>query len=156
MGAPSIQSKSAGAPILQAFSAITIVAMCGLAAYDYSRVRQIYLPPEQRTPALRANPIESLAQTATLHPNPIEFARLTITPLTPTNAAEQHAMAEQMLHFSPEPRVIERLIDSARLLGREDEVRRYQTRFKAAFPTDEAAWAARTDQPAAAASDPAR
>ncbi|MEP6557276.1 MAG: Wzy polymerase domain-containing protein [Burkholderiales bacterium] len=156
VGAPSIQSKSAGAPILQAFSAITIVAMCGLAAYDYSRVRQIYLPPEQRTPALRANPIEALAQAATLHPNPIEFARLTITPLTPANAAEQHAMAEQMLHFSPEPRVIERLIDSARLLGREDEVRRYQTRFKAAFPTDEAAWAARTDQPAAAASDPAR
>ncbi len=153
------QSKPAAAMALQSFSAITIVAMCGLAAYDYHRVRQIYLPPEQRMPALRANPVESLSQSPTLHPNPVQFARLTITPLTPANAAEQHALAERMLHFSPEPRVVERLIDSARLLGREDEVRHYRARFKAAFPAEEAAWAARAAspaQPVAATSDPAR
>ena len=153
---PFSQTKVAWAQVLQSFSAILIIAMCGLAAYDYSRVRQIYLPPGQRTPALRANPVESLSHAATLHPNPVQFARLTITLLTAANAAEQYALAEQMLHFSPEPRVVERLIDSARLLGREYDARCYQARFKAAFPKEEAAWAARATQPAATASDPAR
>ncbi len=152
-----VRSKTARAHVLQSFAAMTIAASCALAAYDYQRVRQIYLPPEQRTPALRANPVESLTHAATLHPNPVRFARLTITPLTLANAADQHALAEAMLHFSPEPRVVERLIDSARLLGLEDEARRYRARFKAAFPTEEAAWAARALQPASAASaGPAR
>ena len=45
-----------------------------------------------------------------------------------------------MLHFSPEPRVIARLIDSAILLGRDDEAAALAARFKAAFPDDYARW----------------
>ena len=147
-------SKQPMALILRAFTAITIVAMCGLAAYDYSRVRQIYLPPEQRSPELRTNPVEQLSRAVTLYPNPVLFARLTLTPLTQTNAAELHALAARLLHFSPEPRVAERLIDSARLLGLSDEARLDQARFKAAFAKEEAAWAA-ASKPAVAA-QPAR
>ncbi len=147
--------KQPMAQVLPALAAITIVATCALAAYDYSRVRQIYLPPEQRMPELRANPVEQLAQAVTLYPNPVLFARLTLTPLTQANAAELHALAARLLHFSPEPRVAERLIDSARLLGRHNEAQLDQARFKAAFPKEEAAWAAARSQPAAAA-QPAR
>ena len=124
--------------------------MCVFAALDYDRVRQIYLPPEQRTPALRANPIEQLGHTSTLYPDPVRFARLTVTPLAAGNAAELHALAADLLHFSPEPRVTERLIDSARLLGHEDEARFYLARLQAAFPKEAAARAA------AASSQPAR
>jgi hypothetical protein len=50
-------------------------------------------------------------------------------------------MARQLLHFSPEPRVVEKLIESAVMLGRDDEARFYLLRFKAAFPKEHARWA---------------
>ena len=60
------------------------------------------------------------------------------------------AQAEAMLHFSPEPRVIERAIDSALVLRRDDQARPEMMRYEAAFPEDHARWLARL-QPASAA-----
>jgi hypothetical protein len=51
-------------------------------------------------------------------------------------------LALDLLHFSPEPRVVERLIESAVMLGRDDEAVFYLERFKAAFPQAHAAWVA--------------
>ncbi|RZL97711.1 MAG: polymerase, partial [Variovorax sp.] len=70
----------------------------------------------------------------------VRFAELSMTSVTPANAADVHALARRMLHFSPEPRVIARLIDSAILLGRDDEAAALAARFKAAFPDDYARW----------------
>ena len=41
-----------------------------------------------------------------------------------------------MLHYSPEPRVIERAIESALLLGKDAEAATLLARYKAAFPKD--------------------
>jgi O-antigen polymerase len=49
-----------------------------------------------------------------------------------------------LLHFSPEPRVIEKLIDSAVLLGRSDEAQYYRLRYQAAFPDNRAGGASGT------------
>jgi hypothetical protein len=49
----------------------------------------------------------------------------------PDNAAEAHALALDLLHYSPEPRVIERLIDSAELLGRTSEAQFHRLRYAA-------------------------
>jgi hypothetical protein len=49
-------------------------------------------------------------------------------------------MAERVLHVAPEPRVIEKLIDSAVLLGHEDQARFYLARYQAAFPQQHADW----------------
>ena len=72
----------------------------------------------------------------------MQFAELTTTPFTPANAAYIHKIAATLVHFSPEPRVIERLIDSAMLLGRDDEAQFYQARYQAAFPEKYALWVA--------------
>ena len=51
-----------------------------------------------------------------------------------------HALALELLHYSPEPRVIEKLIESAVMLGRDDEALQYLARFRAAFPKEHASW----------------
>ena len=49
-------------------------------------------------------------------------------------------MAQELLHFSPEARVVEKLIESAELLGLSDEAAAYRLRYRAAFPAAYAQW----------------
>jgi hypothetical protein len=119
-----------------------LLAATGYVAWDYARVSQIYLPPEQRLAPWRQEPLQH-AQRSWLFANQARFAELTLTPLTLANAATVHQLATDMLHYSPEPRVIERLIESATMLGREDEAVFYLARYRAAFPSDYEAWRAR-------------
>jgi len=49
-------------------------------------------------------------------------------------------MASRLLHFSPEPRVIEKLIASARLLSLEGEAALHTDRYRRAYPGDFARW----------------
>ena len=76
------------------------------------------------------------------------FAELSMTPLTPGNARAVHAMALELLHYSPEPRVIEKVIESAVMLGRDDEALQYLVRYRAAFPQEHARWAQQARWPA--------
>ena len=64
----------------------------------------------------------------------MQFATLMLTPLTKDNAAQLNALAHELLHYTPETRVVGKLIDSARLLGREDEARFFALRYRAAYP----------------------
>lgn len=127
--------------ISQASLAIIMMTMVGLVAWDYHRVRQIFLPPAQRAAAYRTNTLAKV-QGAWWFARQVQFAELTTTRLTPGNAARLHALTQDLLHFSPEPSVIETLIDSAALLGREDDVAFYRVRYQAAFPAPYARWAA--------------
>jgi hypothetical protein len=62
--------------------------------------------------------------------------------VTAENAAQMHALALKMLHFSPEATVLQKLLTSARLLGRQDAYDFYQQRFAAAYPDAFAQWKA--------------
>ena len=53
---------------------------------------------------------------------------------------EGQALALRMLQYSPEPRVIERLIESATLLGLDDEAAFHLQRYRVAYPKDHARW----------------
>lgn len=53
-----------------------------------------------------------------------------------------HSVAQALLHFSPEPRVIEKVIASAQALGRDDEVALHVRRYRIAYPADHARWLA--------------
>ena len=119
--------------VLSASIAILIVAFAGAAAWDYQRVSQLYLSPSLRAQAYRVQPLAKI-QRSWLFQDQLRFAALTTTALTPANAAQLHQQALAMLHFSPEPRVIEKLIDSALLLGRPEEAQFYGKRYQAAFP----------------------
>jgi len=63
----------------------------------------------------------------------VRFAELTTTPLVPGNAARLHLLALEVLHFSPEPKVVRMLIDSALMSGQQAQAAYYQARFDAAF-----------------------
>lgn len=114
----------------------------GYAAWDYHRISQIYLPPEQRAAAYRENTLEKI-QGSWLFRNQVRFAEYTITPLTRNNAEQLYVMGRQLLHYSPEARVVEKLIECAVLLGRDEDADFYLRRYKAAYPQDHALWAAR-------------
>ncbi|KQP12855.1 hypothetical protein ASF43_21105 [Pseudorhodoferax sp. Leaf267] len=126
--------------------AMLMIGACAYAAWDYRRISQIYLPPAQRLPQYRGDTMGQI-QRSWLFQRQVRFAELSISSVTPENAAHLHALATELLHFSPEARVVEKLLDSARLLGLDEEVREHAARFEAAFPKAYAAWAARSGFP---------
>ena len=138
-GLQKARSTRNTAPSLAA--AAVVSGIVGYAAWDYTRVSQIYLAREDRLPTWRDDTLARL-QDSWLFANQVKFAELTLTPVSAANAAEVHALATRLLHFSPEPRVITKLIDSAMLLGRNDEALAQAVRFRKAFPREYARWLA--------------
>ena len=134
------KQKSTFAPYLCALSAMVVIASLAFAAVSYHAVSQIYLPPAERGAAYRLDTLDKVRGNRLFRQAAL-FAELSMTPLTPQNAGAVHAMAEALLHYSPEPLVIEKLIESAVLLGHDDEALGYLARFRAAFPLEHARWA---------------
>jgi hypothetical protein len=138
--------------------AVAVLLATALLAYDYHRVSQIYLSPSQRYLGYREQPLRH-AQASWFFRGHADFASLTLTPLRADNAAEQLRMAEALLHYSPEPVVIERLLDSAALLGDQARLELHSRRYQAAYPQQHAQWLQRQQkakEPAPAAAKPAR
>lgn len=127
----------------KALAAIMLVALCGIIGWNYHLASQIYLSPEERDAAYQDNTLEKIRQ-VWFFSDQVRFADLTTANLDATSAARLHTLALEMLHFSPETRVVELVLDSAQLLGHTDEVAFYAARLQAAFPKDYALWAART------------
>lgn len=119
--------------------AIIIIAIVAYAGLDYYRVSQIYLAPDVRHPAYRDDTLRKIRDTR-LFGNQVRFAELSVTPLIPANAAQIHALGSDVLHYSPEPRVIEKIIESAVMLGRDDEALLHLVRYRAAFPGEYTKW----------------
>jgi hypothetical protein len=119
--------------------ALVVCIGCAYAFWDYRRVSQIYLPPESRAAEYRDDPLPQIRK-SWLFRTQARFAELTLTPLTRDNAAWTYDNALALLHYSPEPRVIEKLIESGAMLGRDDEVLAHIARFRAAFPEPYEAW----------------
>ena len=107
-----------------------------IVAWDYWRISQIYTAPTLRDPAYQEDTLRKI-QDSWLFKNQVRFAELSITPLTPENAGHINALAKDMLHFSPEAKVVKKLIESSVMLHRDEEAAYYLQRFKAAFPNAE-------------------
>ena len=115
--------------------------MCtAYAAWDYHRISQLYLQPEERSARYRENTLEK-AQSSWLFAPQVRFAQVVLTPVTRESAAGMRVLTSQTLHYSPEPRVIEKLIEANSLLGNTEEALFYAQRFMRAFPTEYAVWA---------------
>jgi hypothetical protein len=119
--------------------AFATLLACGYAAWDYWRISQIYLPETQRAADYREDTLDKI-RSSWLFAEQVQFAELGITSLTADNAQQTKALAQAMLHFSAEASVLEKLLDSAALLGQDEEVRFYALRYEAAFPQDYARW----------------
>lgn len=146
------QNQPSSPVIWRLFAILLIVATAG-AAWDYHRISQLYRLPEERAAAYRTDTLAKVSG-SWLFDSPVAFAALTTTPLTPGNAAQQFAQATALLHYSPEPRIIERVIESAVMLHRDDAALWHLARFRAAFPVEHAAWAAALARPVSSAAGP--
>jgi O-antigen ligase len=133
----------------QALIAMLLIAFCGFAAWNYHLAGQIYLAPEERAEAYRQDTLEKTRH-VWLFQDQVRFAELTLAEPNVGNALVMHALALDMLHFSPEARVVEAVLDSALILGRRDEVAFFAKRFAQAFRADYVLWAQKN--PAAVAS----
>lgn len=121
--------------------AMVFALFLGWVSWDYWRIGQVYLAPERRHPAYQANPLAQVRGTLWFQ-DPVQFAELTLTPLTRANAAQVARQADALLTYSPEVRVIEKRIEAAALLGDDAEALRHMARYQAAFPDAYARWAA--------------
>lgn len=120
-------------------AAAALIAIVGYAGWDYIRISQIYLSRDERLPQYEEHPLEK-AQGSWLFANQVDFARLTLTTVTAANATEIHVLARRIVHFSPEPRVLVKLIESAELMGLHDEAQAEAQRFSVAFPRQYERW----------------
>ena len=105
--------------------------------WDYHRVSQLYTPPQERSVLYRDRPLPRIGA-SWLFRDQLAFAELSTTPLTRANAGEINALAMDLIHYSPEPRVIDVAIESAMWIGREDLALWLLARLRAAFPQEAA------------------
>ena len=122
-------------------AAAMLFSAVGYTAWDYTRISQIYVARADRLAPWRDDTLNRL-KASWLYAGQVRFAALTLMPVTPASAAEVHALALRVVHFSPEPKVIAKLVESAMLLGREDEAAGWAARFKIAFPAEYKQWLA--------------
>lgn len=143
---PARMSKQGAWVSASRCAAAVLLVGCTLVAWEYRRVSQIYLSTEDRATEYRQ---DTLARTRTdgIFRNQWEFAALTTGVLSLDNAGETLARAERLLHYSPEARVVEQLIESAELLDRNDLAQWHKIRFKAAFPRAFDDWVDRRQAP---------
>ena len=102
---------------------------CLYASWDFNRVGQIYRQAASRDAAYRDNPLHHAKQ-SWLFKNQAEFAELTTQTITADNAAELYPQAKRLMHYSPEARVVQRVIDSAKLLGHDAQAQTLTERLE--------------------------
>lgn len=128
------------APRFRVSLGLGMLGLLAFAAYDHAQVQQIYKPAAQRWPLWRDQAL-SVAQRSWLFKDTALFAQVTITPVRPDNARAMLQASLQLMHTSPEPRVIEKLLDSAHLLGEHELYTLHRQRFKSVYPQAYLAWA---------------
>lgn len=135
-----------GAPSASRLRARGVVALAAAlllyATWDYRRVSQIYLPAEERLAPWR-DETEAHVARSRIFSQQGRFALLTLTPLQRDNAQWTLETAEAVLLYSPEPKVVEKAIEAATMLGQDDLAVLYLARYRAAFPEAYSAWASR-------------
>jgi hypothetical protein len=102
---------------------------CLYAAWDFNRVGQIYRQAASRDAAYKDNPLHHAKQ-SWLFKNQADFAEVTTQTVTADNAAELYPQALRLMHYSPEARVVQRVIDSGTLLGNDKEAQELAERLE--------------------------
>ena len=127
-----------------ALLALALAGFCLLVSQSYERVSRLYSIEAARAAVF--DPFDELQyHDVFLFVNEVAFSRLAM-PVQSGRPQDQYALAQQLLHYSAEPRVIERVLESARLLGRPEEVAFYKARYAQAFPERFIEWLAMEPQ----------
>lgn len=110
-------------------------------AWDYVRVSQLYREPADRLSTYQKDTLEKVRRSFFFR-DQILFGQVVAAQPDAKNAALVLEAALETLHISPEPRVIERVIVSAHILGRIDLVEIHSERYRRAWPNQFAVWRA--------------
>jgi O-antigen ligase len=127
-----LKTDTSRSPQLAGILLLVIVCIVGA---DYARARQIYMPASERWSIWRNDPLGA-ARSSWFFKRSATFAEVTTTQITPENAAWVLTTSQEMLHYSPEPKVVRQLILSAHRLDRRDLVDLHTARWRAAFPLE--------------------
>lgn len=136
--AGDVAPRRAGPVAVHAVTAL-LAAVVAYTGWDYLRISQIYVARAERLPPWQDHTLDKL-RASWLFAHQVQFAELSLTPVVRANAPAVNALAQGVLHFSPEPRVVAKLIESATLLDRDDEALALAARFKIAYPVEYARW----------------
>jgi O-antigen ligase len=109
-------------------------------AFDYHKASQMYLQPEERS-AWYPNPMPA-AKSSVFFRSHAKFAELQITPLTRETAPRVLELSSDLVEWSPEPRIIEKLIESATMMELDELAAFHLKRYKVAYPAAYSAWQA--------------
>jgi hypothetical protein len=118
---------------------LVLLGILAFVAYDHAQVQQIYWPSAQRYSVWRGQALQ-VAQRAWLFRDTALFAQVTTTPVQEGNARAMLEDSLRAMHTSPEPRVIEKLLDSAQLLGEDALYEAHKKHFQRVYPQDYLAW----------------
>jgi O-antigen ligase len=121
---------------------VLLLAFTAFAAFDYHRVSQIYLAPEERSSWYAADPLAA-AKKSVFFQSHAKFAELQITPLSRETAPRVLQLSSELVHWSPEPRIIEKLIESSVMMGLDDVAAFHLQRYRVNYPAAHALWAKR-------------
>ncbi len=117
---------------------VAVLVAASFVTVDYLRVRQIYVSAQDRLPIWRDPPLAT-AKGSWLFVRSATFAELTLTPVNEENAAWVLQTSQDMLHYSPEPRVVRALIDSAQRLGLQTLANEHRQRLRQAYRSETSA-----------------
>jgi O-antigen ligase len=116
---------------------VVIVTATAFIGMDYARVRQVFMPPGQRWD-IWPDDAMTLAKSSLFFGTTADFAAFVMTPVTPENAAHMLQVGKKLLHYSPEPQVIRKVILAARMVGDTATADHHATLMQAAFPEESA------------------
>ena len=127
--APPGEPEAPTAPAAPMWIAVLLFMGCLFAAWDFNRVSQVYRQAASRDAAYRDNPLHHAKQ-SWLFKNQADFAELTTQQINADNAAELYPQALRLMHYSPEARVVQRVIDSGQWLGHDQQVQTLTERLE--------------------------
>jgi O-antigen ligase len=138
----SNQNRPAG-HIQYGLAGIVLLAFAVYAAFDFHRVRQLFIPASERFTLYQNQPMH-YAQASWLFAAQVRYAKLSRMPKTPENAGELYALAVQVFHFSAEPWVLKVMIESGEQLAPNHpqiaaDVALYKRQLASILATDQAA-----------------
>ncbi|MDO4794438.1 MAG: Wzy polymerase domain-containing protein [Brachymonas sp.] len=123
----------------QGVLALGLLAGMAYASFDFVRVTQLYMAADDRVWPFRQHTRQQ-AEHSVLYRNAVQFAAVSTDPVTPEKAEQQLAQARRLMHYSPESRVVIRIIECLQVLGRQAEADAEIAQFQQVYPKEYARW----------------
>lgn len=130
----STQRTASASHIQLGLAGIILLIFVAYAAFDYHRMRQLFIPDAERSELYRNHPLAK-AEQSWLFASQVRYARLSTMTKSADNAAETYALAKEVFHFSAEPWILKILVETGEQLApRDSKIATEVTVYKRQLP----------------------